>query len=42
MIQPEDLAQAVRFLALLPGRSAVPELQVMPTLSRVPGPVKAV
>ncbi|MEK7754450.1 MAG: SDR family oxidoreductase [Acidobacteriota bacterium] len=37
MIQPEDLAQAVRFLALLPGRSTVPEMHVVPTLSRAPG-----
>jgi NADP-dependent 3-hydroxy acid dehydrogenase YdfG len=38
MVQPEDIAQAVRFLALLPGRSTVPEMQVVPTLPRVPKP----
>ena len=38
MVQPEDIAQAVRFLALLPGRSTVPEMQLVPTLSRVPKP----
>ena len=42
MIQPEDIAQAVRFLALLPGRSTVPEMQVMPTLPRVPKPGETV
>jgi NADP-dependent 3-hydroxy acid dehydrogenase YdfG len=41
MIQPEDIAQAVRFLALLPGRSTVPEMQVVPTLPRVPKPGEA-
>ena len=35
MIQPEDIAQAVRFLALLPGRT-VPEMQVVPMPPRVP------
>jgi NADP-dependent 3-hydroxy acid dehydrogenase YdfG len=34
MIQPEDIALAVRFLALLPPRTTVPELLVMPTLPR--------
>ena len=38
MVQPEDIAQAVRFLALLPGRSTVPEMLVVPTLPRVPKP----
>src|ERR1019366_7765641 len=38
MVQPEDIAQAVRFLALLPGRSTVPEMQLVPTLPRVPKP----
>lgn len=38
MIQPEDIAQAVRFLALLPRRSTVPEMQVVPTLTRAPKP----
>jgi NADP-dependent 3-hydroxy acid dehydrogenase YdfG len=42
MIQPEDLAQAVRFLALLPSRSTVPEMHMVPTLSRVPRPGEAV
>ena len=42
MIQPEDLAQAVRFLALMPRRSTVPELHVMPTRSHMPGPVPSV
>ncbi len=31
MIQPEDLAQIVRFLALLPARCKVPEMEVVPT-----------
>jgi NADP-dependent 3-hydroxy acid dehydrogenase YdfG len=38
MVQPEDIAQAVRFLALLPSRSTVPEMQMVPTLPRVPKP----
>jgi NADP-dependent 3-hydroxy acid dehydrogenase YdfG len=38
MVQPEDIAQAVRFLALLPGRSTVPEMLLVPTLPRVPKP----
>jgi NADP-dependent 3-hydroxy acid dehydrogenase YdfG len=38
MVQPEDIAQAVRFLALMPSRSTVPEMQVVPTLLRVPKP----
>jgi NADP-dependent 3-hydroxy acid dehydrogenase YdfG len=42
MIQPEDIAQAVRFLALLPARSTVPEMQVVPTLPRVPKPGETV
>jgi NADP-dependent 3-hydroxy acid dehydrogenase YdfG len=42
MVQPEDIAQAVRFLALLPGRSTVPEMQVVPTLPRVPKPGEVV
>ena len=42
MVQPEDIAQAVRFLALLPARSTVPEMQVVPTLPRVPKPGEAV
>jgi len=42
MVQPEDVAQAVRFLALLPGRSTVPEMQVVPTLPRVPKPGEVV
>ncbi len=35
MIQPEDLAQVVRFLALLPGRCKVPEMEVVPTMQRL-------
>jgi NADP-dependent 3-hydroxy acid dehydrogenase YdfG len=42
MVQPEDIAQAVRFLALLPSRSTVPEMQVVPTLPRVPKPGEVV
>jgi NADP-dependent 3-hydroxy acid dehydrogenase YdfG len=42
MVQPEDIAQAVRFLALLPSRSTVPEMQVVPTQPRVPKPGEAV
>ena len=42
MVQPEDVAQAVRFLALLPSRSAVPEMQLVPTLPRVPKPGETV
>ncbi len=42
MVQPEDIAQAVRFLALLPGRSTVPEMTVVPTLPRVPKPGESV
>lgn len=42
MIQPEDIAQAVRFLALLPARSTVPEMTVVPTLPRVPKPGESV
>jgi NADP-dependent 3-hydroxy acid dehydrogenase YdfG len=38
MIQPEDIAQAVHFLALLPRRSTVPEMQLVPTLPRAPKP----
>jgi NADP-dependent 3-hydroxy acid dehydrogenase YdfG len=38
MVQPEDIAGAVRFLALLPSRSTVPEMQLVPTLARVPKP----
>ncbi len=38
MVQPEDIADAVRFLALLPPRTTVPELQVVPTQPRVPKP----
>ena len=38
MIQPEDIAAAVRFLALLPPRTTVPEMQVVPTLPRAPKP----
>jgi NADP-dependent 3-hydroxy acid dehydrogenase YdfG len=38
MVQPEDIAQAVRFLALLPGRSTVPEMLLVPTLPRMPKP----
>jgi NADP-dependent 3-hydroxy acid dehydrogenase YdfG len=38
MAQPEDIAQAVRFLALLPSRSTVPEMEVVPTLPRMPKP----
>ena len=34
--QPEDIAQVVRFLALLPKRCSVPEIQVVPTLPRAP------
>ena len=36
MIQPEDVALAVRFLALLPARSSVPEMTLVPTLPRAP------
>jgi NADP-dependent 3-hydroxy acid dehydrogenase YdfG len=42
MVQPEDIAEAVRFLALLPGRSTVPEMTLVPTLPRVPKPGEAV
>jgi len=42
MVQPEDIAQAVRFLALLPSRSTVPEMLVVPTLPRVPKPGEVV
>jgi NADP-dependent 3-hydroxy acid dehydrogenase YdfG len=42
MIQPEDIAQAVSFLALLPGRSTVLEMTVVPTLPRVPKPGESV
>ncbi len=42
MIQPEDIAQAVRFLAQLPGRTTVPEMTVVPTLPRVPKPGESV
>ncbi|MGP1679520.1 MAG: SDR family oxidoreductase [Burkholderiales bacterium] len=38
MIQPEDIAQIIRFLALLPSRCKVPEMQVVPTMQRVPSP----
>ena len=38
MVQPEDVAAAVRFLALLPARSSVPEMQLVPTLPRAPKP----
>jgi NADP-dependent 3-hydroxy acid dehydrogenase YdfG len=36
MMQPEDLAQVVRFLALLPARCKVPEIQIVPTRSQRP------
>ncbi len=39
--QPEDIAQVVRFLALLPGRCSVREIQVVPTLPRAPKPGEA-
>jgi NADP-dependent 3-hydroxy acid dehydrogenase YdfG len=42
MVQAEDIADAVRFLALLPARSTVPEMQVVPTLPRVPKPGEVV
>jgi len=42
MVQAEDIAQAVRFLALLPSRTMVPEMQIVPTLPRVPKPGEAV
>ena len=42
MVQPEDIAQAVRFLAELPGRTTVPEMTVVPTLPRVPKPGESV
>lgn len=42
MVQPEDVAQAVRFLALLPGRSTVAEMTLVPTLPRVPKPGESV
>lgn len=42
MVQAEDIAQAVRFLALLPSRSTVPEMQIVPTLPRVPKPGETV
>ena len=42
MVQAEDIAQAVRFLALLPKRSTVPEMQLVPTLPRVPKPGETV
>lgn len=42
MVQPEDIAQAVRFLALLPARSTVPEMQMVPTLPRAPKPGEVV
>lgn len=42
MIQPEDIAQAVRFLALLPARSTVPEMLMVPTQSRPPKPGESV
>jgi NADP-dependent 3-hydroxy acid dehydrogenase YdfG len=35
MIQPEDIAQVVRFLALFPARCKVPEMQVVPTMQRL-------
>lgn len=38
MIQPEDIAQIIRFLALLPSRCKVPEMQVVPTTQRVSSP----
>ena len=31
-LQPEDVAEAVLFVAKLPLRAAVPELQLMPTV----------
>ena len=34
MMQPEDLAEAVRFLALLPARATVPEMLMVPTHKR--------
>jgi len=36
MIQAEDVALAVRFLALLPARSSVPEMTLVPTQPRAP------
>ena len=42
MIQPEDIAAAVRFLALLPPRTSVPEMLVVPTLARAPKPGETV
>ncbi len=38
MVQPEDVALAVRLLALLPARTTVPEIEIVPTLPRVPKP----
>lgn len=42
MIQPEDLAAALRFLALLPARTTVPEMLIVPTAPRVPKPGEVV
>ncbi len=42
MIQPEDIAAAVRFLTLLPPRTTVPEMQVVPTLPRAPKPGESI
>ena len=42
MVQPEDVAAAVRFLALLPAHSTVPEMQLVPTLPRTPKPGEVV
>ncbi|MFH1603084.1 MAG: SDR family oxidoreductase [Pseudomonadota bacterium] len=36
ILQPQDIAQSVRFLALLPPRCTVPEIQVVPTKPRAP------
>jgi NADP-dependent 3-hydroxy acid dehydrogenase YdfG len=32
MLQPEDVAEAVRFVAALPGRACVPLLVIKPTV----------
>ena len=34
MIAPEDLAEAVRFVAALPPRTTIPEMLLMPTHRR--------
>ena len=41
ILQPEDIAQTVRYLALLPARCSVPEIQVVPTLPRARKPGEA-